>query len=257
MDYVIICAAALIASALTLFAGFGLGTLLMPVMAIFFPPEEAIALTAIVHLLNNIFKLILLGKYSNKTVLLKFGVPAVIFAAVGALLLNYLSFLTPLASYSLFGNNYEILPVKLIMGILILIFVFIEILTNSDNYSFKKNHLITGGALSGFFGGLSGHQGALRSAFLSRANLTKEQFIGTGVVIACIVDITRISVYSAHFSGSGITDNIILLIAATVSAFGGVFIGTKFLKKVTMKTVQAIVSVMLIVIGILLTAGII
>ena len=257
MDYVIISAAALAVSALTLFSGFGLGTLLMPVMAIFFPPEEAIALTAIVHLLNNIFKLILLGKYSNKTVLLKFGLPAVIFAAAGAFLLNYLSFLTPLASYSVFGGNYEILPVKLIMGLLILAFVFIEILTNSKNYSFKKKHLLIGGAFSGFFGGLSGHQGALRSAFLAKANLTKEQFIGTGVVIACMVDVTRISVYSTHFSASGITDNIMLLIAATVSGFAGIYIGTKFLKKVTMKTVQAIVSMMLIVIGILLAAGIV
>jgi acyl-CoA reductase-like NAD-dependent aldehyde dehydrogenase len=42
-------------------------------------------------------------------------------------------------------------------------------------------YLPVGGLLSGFFGGLSGHQGALRSVFLLRAGLTKESFIATGV----------------------------------------------------------------------------
>ena len=33
---------------------------------------------------------------------------------------------------------------------------------------------------SGFFGGLSGMQGALRSAFLARAGLSKEAFVASG-----------------------------------------------------------------------------
>jgi hypothetical protein len=49
MEYVVICLAAIITSGLTLFSGFGLGTLLMPVFAVFFPVEVAVALTAIVH----------------------------------------------------------------------------------------------------------------------------------------------------------------------------------------------------------------
>jgi uncharacterized membrane protein YfcA len=80
MSYLIICLAALISSGLTLFSGFGLGTLLMPVFAVFFPVEIAIALTAIVHFLNNLFKLALLGKHADKTVVLKFGIPAFVTA---------------------------------------------------------------------------------------------------------------------------------------------------------------------------------
>ena len=84
MDYIIICLAALIGSALTLFSGFGLGTILVPVFAIFFPIEIAIALTAIVHFLNNLFKLALLGKKANKNVVLRFGVPSIVAAFAGA-----------------------------------------------------------------------------------------------------------------------------------------------------------------------------
>jgi hypothetical protein len=49
IEAISICAAAFAASGLTLFAGFGLGTLLMPVVALFFPVDVAIAITALVH----------------------------------------------------------------------------------------------------------------------------------------------------------------------------------------------------------------
>ena len=87
MEYLVISIAAIIASGLTLFSGFGLGTLLMPVFAIFFPVEIAIALTAIVHFLNNLFKFILVGKFTDKGVVLRFGLPAAIFAFFGAKIL--------------------------------------------------------------------------------------------------------------------------------------------------------------------------
>ena len=57
MELFVIAAVALIASLLTFFSGFGLGTILTPVLVIFFPVEIAIALTGIVHLLNNFFKI--------------------------------------------------------------------------------------------------------------------------------------------------------------------------------------------------------
>jgi len=44
----------------------------------------AIALTGLVHFFNNVFKILLVGKNADKPVLLKFGIPAVIFAFFGA-----------------------------------------------------------------------------------------------------------------------------------------------------------------------------
>ena len=66
MMYVIVCFVALGASFLTLFSGFGLSTLLMPAFALFFPLEAAIAMTAVVHLANNVFKLALVGRKADK-----------------------------------------------------------------------------------------------------------------------------------------------------------------------------------------------
>jgi hypothetical protein len=111
--------------------------------------------------------------------------------------------------------------------------------------------------LSGFFGGLSGNQGALRSAFLIKAGLTKEVFIGTAVVVSTFVDFTRLSVYATRFVKSGLTDNIILVILATLAAIAGAYIGNKLLKKVTIKYIQVLIAIMLILISIALGAGII
>lgn len=72
-ELVLIGATALLASGLTLFSGFGLGTLLMPVFALFFPVAVAIAATAVVHLANNLFKLALLARLADWRVVLRFG----------------------------------------------------------------------------------------------------------------------------------------------------------------------------------------
>ena len=87
MELLIVCIAALVASGLTLFSGFGLGTLLMPVFALFVSLELAVAMTAVVHLANNLFKVGLLGRRAEWGVVLRFGLPAVAAAFAGALVL--------------------------------------------------------------------------------------------------------------------------------------------------------------------------
>lgn len=257
MDYFIICLVALLGSGLTLFSGFGLGTLLVPVFAIFFPIEIAIALTAIVHFLNNLFKLALLGKNASKEIILKFGVPSIVAAFAGAYCLTLLTHTQPLLSYQIGSRIFEITPVKLTIAFLLIVFALFDIMPKLANLHFDKKYLPLGGLLSGFFGGLSGNQGALRTAFLIRANLTKETFIATGIVIACMIDISRLTVYAKQIISIGDRFNYPLIIAATLSAFAGAFIGTKFLKKITIATVQHVVATMLFVFAVLLGLGII
>ncbi len=76
MSFLIICTVAGLASVMTFFSGFGLGTLLLPALALFFAIEKAVALTAIVHFLNGIFKLLLVRKHVNVAIVLRFGLPA-------------------------------------------------------------------------------------------------------------------------------------------------------------------------------------
>jgi uncharacterized membrane protein YfcA len=253
MDVIIISLTALLASGLTFFSGFGLGTLLMPVIALFFSVEIAISVTAMVHLANNIFKGLLVGPKANKPVLLNFGIPAVLFAFVGASLLFLISGFSTLGRFEIVGFQIEIVPLKFVIGVLILIFAILELTPSFNNLTIDKKYLAYGGALSGFFGGLSGHQGAFRSMFLIKSGLDKESFIATGIMIAVMVDISRLSVYGFGFSGEN-TDWY-LVIAATLSAFSGAFIGSRLLTKVTIHSLQAIISVFLILISLGMMTG--
>jgi uncharacterized protein len=257
MQYIIICLVALLGSALTLFSGFGLGTLLVPVFGLFFPIEIAISLTAIVHFLNNIFKLFLLGKYAVKNVLMRFGIPSVIAAFLGAFLLGELGDLGTLFSYTLVGKTFNVLPIKLVISLLMLAFALLELVPSFSKLQFDEKYLSLGGTLSGFFGGLSGNQGALRSAFLVRLNLSKESFIASGVAVACMVDISRLSIYSRQLFLSSNQLDINLVIAATLSAFTGAYFGNKWMKKITLRTIQLLVATLLVIFAVLLGSGII
>ncbi|MGB5170219.1 MAG: sulfite exporter TauE/SafE family protein [Eudoraea sp.] len=257
MEIVIISLAAFFVAILTFFSGFGLGTILTPVFMIFFPVELAIALTGVVHFFNNIYKLFLVGRNANKEVLLRFGVPAVIAAILGSWLLLNITDLQPLFAYDAFGKHFEVYPVKFIISILLIIFASIDLIPYFNTLQFGKDKLPLGGALSGFFGGLSGNQGALRSAFLIKAGLSKEAFIATAVVVSTFVDFTRLSIYATRFTKSGLTDNLTLVICATLAGIAGAYLGNKLLKKVTLRHLQVTIAIMLIILSLALGAGLI
>ena len=257
MEILIIVIAAFVTAILTFFSGFGLGTILTPVFMLFFPVDLAIALTGVVHFFNNIFKIILVGRSADRAVLIRFGVPAVIASFIGAWVLLHIPDSQPLFDYTLFGKTFEVYPVKLIISVLLIIFATMDLIPYFDKMQFGREKLPLGGVLSGFFGGLSGNQGALRSAFLIKAGLTKEAFIGTAVVVSTFVDFTRLSVYATRFVKSGLSDNIMLVVFATIAAVAGAYIGNKLLKKVTIKYIQILIAIMLIIVSLALGSGLI
>jgi hypothetical protein len=257
MEIVIICLAAFFTAILTFFSGFGLGTILMPVFALFFPIDIAIALTGVVHFTNNLFKMALVGKKADKAVLLRFGIPAIVASFIGAWLLLRMTALPSLFQYELWGKEFVVTPVKLIIAVLLLFFSLVEVLPSAQKIQFEKNKLILGGALSGFFGGLAGIQGAFRSAFLIKSGLSKEAYIATGVIIASLVDVTRLSVYASRFTASNLNENLTLLLSATLAAIAGAFLGSKLLVKITLRFIQILVAIMLTTIAIALGAGLI
>ena len=248
-EMIVIALVALLASGLTFFSGFGLGTLLLPAFALFFPAGQAVAMTAVVHGLNGLFKLILVGRRANTRVLIRFGLPALVAAAAGAGVLVLLSGMEPLFAYRLFGRGFSVTPVEIVVGLLLLAFVAAELLPRFRDGAFDPAWMPLGGLLSGFFGGLSGMQGALRSAFLARAGLSGPEFIATGVVIACIIDAVRIAVYGGVFFGSIRAGDVDLLVAAVLAAFTGAVVGNLFLEKLTMRHIRIVVAVLLFLVA--------
>jgi uncharacterized membrane protein YfcA len=258
--YLAVGLAAFFAAGLTLYSGFGLGTLLLPVFALFFPAEMAVVATAMVHGANNVFKVSLLGRHADLEVVLKFGLPAIVAAILGALALGW--FAQAGFSLDIEVNEkifFHLTPVKLIIGMLMIGFAMFELLPRFRSLQFERRYLPLGGVLSGFFGGLSGHQGALRSAFLAKTGLSTERFVGSNAAIGFLVDLTRISVYIALFSVAGgkVSDfsGWPLVITGSVSAFTGVLIGKRYLQKVTMTSIQTLVGVLLFGVGLALVTG--
>ncbi|MGQ7791373.1 TSUP family transporter [Faunimonas sp. B44] len=261
MDILFVALVAFLASGLTLFSGFGLGTILMPAFALLMPVEVAIGATAVVHLANNLFKLALVGRRADPRVLLRFAVPAALAAVLGALLLVRLSDLPTIATWTAFGSEHRIEALPLAIGTLIAAFALLELSPAFARLQFPARFLPLGGLVSGFFGGLSGNQGAFRTAFLIKAGLSKEAFIATGVVAAVIVDVTRLSVYGlSHFTRdfADLTPDVWTVVGvAALCAFLGAFIGSRILKKVTLRGVQITVAATMLALGIGLALGLI
>lgn len=260
MELVLIGVVALLTSGLTLFSGFGLGTVLMPVFALFFPVPLAIAATAVVHFANNIFKFGLMAKQADWLVVARFSVPAALAAMAGAGLLTLFEKMPIVASYTLGGSTFEITIIKAVIGTLIVGFALLELWPSFQALAFPPRWLPLGGALSGFFGGLSGNQGALRSAFLLKIGLSKEAFVATGAVSAVIVDAARLVVYGAGFMSGHLAQSQEILtpvVVGTVCAFIGSFVGKRLMHKVTLRTVQIVVAVAMLLIGGGLAAGLV
>ena len=255
MTTLVVCLVAFTASALTFFSGFGLGTLLLPAFALFYPIELAVASTAVVHFLNGLFKLGLVGRYAHRRTVLLFGIPAIAAAFLGAWVLLQLTDVAPIATYRVLGREAVVLPAKLVIGILLLLVTLVELAPRFESVAFPPKYLPVGGLLSGFFGGLSGMQGALRSAFLIRAGLSKEAFLGTGVVVATLIDLSRLGVYSRTLLAQHHQLNYPVLAAAVGAAFLGAFLGSRLLPKLTMRTLQRVVGGMLAAVALGLVAG--
>lgn len=266
MDFLVIPLLSAAVATLTLVSGFGLGTLLLPAFAIFFPMEIAIAATGVVHFVNNIFKAILIARWADRGVVLRFGLPAAAAALLGAGLMTAMVEVPALHSYRLGPLPAEITWLKLVIAGLLALFAALELWPRYQQVGFPRGALPIGGVLSGFFGGVSGMQGALRAPFLLRAGLDERGYVGTANVITLIVDSTRLAVYAVgltwlarHGGYATLSDwrTLALVAAACAAAFLGSYAGTRLIRKVTVRGVRNLVAVLLFVAAAALAAGVV
>ena len=263
MEYIITSVVALFAAFMALFSGFGLGTLLTPAFVFFFPVPVAIAATAIVHLLNNVFRGVLIGRNANWGVVLRFGGPAVLTAIAGAAVLGWMSStgIPAITTYQIGKTEHAITLVKLVIGIIIIAFAFMDVLPVFAKMEFDKKWLPVGGLFSGFFGGLSGNQGALRSAFLVKIGLDTKTFVATNAMCVIAVDVIRLIVYGTTFYATGFAavpkDIYGLVGVTTLAAFLGSFLAFRYISRVTIRQVQILVGILLVFVGIGLATGLI
>ncbi len=170
---------ALVAEILGTLSGFGSSILFVPLAAYFFDFNLVLGITAVFHVFSNLSKIYLFQKGMDKNILIKLGVPAVIFVILGALLTRYV----PAESAALMMN---------ISLILLSLFLLI---TKNASMTPTNNNLIASGMLSGFLAGLIGTGGAIRGLALTAFNMEKNAFIATSAMIDLGVDMSRAVIY--------------------------------------------------------------
>ena len=224
----------------------------MAAMIWYYPPELAIALTGFVHFVNSALKSAL-NRSVNWKIVLVFGLPSLLAAVIGSVFLTMLSNKTLI----LFDLTETLLtrPVsllKFIIGFFMMSFSILELTLKGKTSALP---LWLGGALSGFMGGLSGHQGALRSVFLMNRVGEVSAFVSTAAFIGLMTDVSRNSIYLVTLNWG--TVDIPQLVLTVIAAAAGVLIGTRLLKKITFGFIQTMVSIGLFLLGSATVTGLI
>lgn len=251
---------AAIASALTLVSGFGLGTILLPAFALFFPVPTAVAATGVVHLLNNIFKGGLLHRRTHWPTVWRIGIPAVPAAMFGAWLLAQLGTTPPLFHWTFAGQRHAPTGASVSIGLLLSLFAMLELWPRFQALQAPPRLMPLGGLLTGFFGGLTGQQGALRSIFLLRAGITPPNYVATGVMIALLVDVSRLGTYITTFHRTGLNPHggeAFLVAIATLAALLGAWFAAQRIDKMTIGWIRVAVASLMLLVGIGLMLGLI
>lgn len=230
---IIVAIAAFIAAALTVPAGFGLSTMLTPIVLIIMEPHEAVAVVAIVHGAHNAAKYYSLKGHVDFTAIKRYGIWLIIGAIIGAILQN----IVPQK------------PLLLVIGCFLIILPLLTLSENWTGYKIPEANDRIGGFGSGFMGGLSGHQGALRAMFLSRRLKDKMSYAATASVLALCVDLTRIPIYLIY-RPEEIAEYTSMIIVLTLSALVGVKVGKKWLQKLKSKTIHNGVMIGIVASGI-------
>jgi uncharacterized membrane protein YfcA len=112
-----------------------------------------------------------------------------------------------------------------------------------------------GGALSGFFGGLVGNQGGIRTAAMLGFEVDKRQFVATTTAVALLIDMARVPVFIA-FEGGALMTLLPVIALATVGVVAGTLVGEKLLARIPEGIFRTLVGTLLLVLGISFLVGI-
>jgi len=179
MEIILLSALVLIASVIGTTTGFGISTVMIPVVLLLYPVPQTLFFVVIIHWFGNIWKLVLFRRGIRWKLILSFGIPGIAASLLGALLVFRVS-----------GS----LLSRILGGFIIIYVIFLFV---KPSFKVKESTVsaLSGGAFSGFLAGFFGMGGAVRGLFLSAFDLPKAVYIATAGAIALLIDTTRLMTY--------------------------------------------------------------
>jgi uncharacterized membrane protein YfcA len=224
---------ALISGGVAMLSGFGIGSLLTPVFSLFVDTKAAVAAVSLPHAIATASRLWLLRAHVDRRMVWTFGLTSAAGGLLGALLHTRAS--SP-ALARVFGALLVLAGLSQLTGL-------------SDRWRFRGLSAWLAGGVSGFFGGLVGNQGGIRSAAMLGLDLSKDQFVATGAAIALLVDLVRVPIYLASESVA-VAALVPQLLVATAGCIVGTFLGGEMLLRLPPRRFRTIVAVTILLLGI-------
>jgi uncharacterized protein len=228
----LVAVAAAVAGGIATVSGFGIGSLLTPLLTLRVGTKLAVAAVSVPHMAATAFRLWLMRKHVDRRLLWSFGVMSAAGGLTGALLSVFAE--SPALSYLFAG---------------LLMFTGLTGLTGlSDKLRFQGWAAWVAGSVSGMLGGLVGNQGGIRSAAMLGFDVPRLAFVATATAVGLIVDGARMPVYLVT-QGSDIARLWPVLLVATTGAIVGTLIGEKVLRRIPEPIYRRVVSAMLLALG--------
>ena len=224
---------AVAAGAIAAIAGFGIGSLLTPALAIAVGTQVAVAGVAVPHMTGSAIRLVLLRRHIDRRVLLTFGVTSAIGGLAGAMLQGLLA-----------GR-----PLALVFGGVLVMAGVLELTGWVRRRTWTRPAALAAGVASGFLGGLVGNQGGIRAAAMLGFEVPRQSFVATATAVALIVDAVRVPVYVVT-TGAAMLAMWPLLAVMTAGVVVGTVTGASVLRQLPEATFRRVVGALLIALGI-------
>jgi uncharacterized protein len=229
----LITCAGILAGAIASISGFGIGSILTPLLATWIGTKLAVAVVSIPHFIGTALRFVMIREHVDRRVLWTFGAASAGGGLAGALLHIWMR--SAILGY--------------LLGALLLCAGFMGVTGLAARMRFGKRMAWFAGGLSGVFGGLVGNQGGIRSAALLGFNLRRDAFVATATAIALLVDLFRMPVYAA-LQFHQIVSQWQMAAVATVGVVVGTVSGKWMLRRIPENTFRLIVSGIILALGV-------
>ena len=229
----LVAAVAVLAGAVASLAGFGIGSLLTPVLSVSLGTRLAVALISVPHFAGTALRLWRLRAHVDRGVLLGFGIAS----AAGGLLGAFF--------FSRAGSP----TLAVVFGLLLLLAGLSELTGLARRVKLTSAAAWVAGAVSGLFGGMVGNQGGIRSAALLGFHLPRHAFVATATAIALVVDLARMPVYFA-VEGRAILAEWPLLLLTVAGVVAGTLVGERVLSRIPERIFRRVIATLIVALGV-------
>lgn len=213
-------------------SGFGIGSLLTPVLMLWMPTAHAVAVLAIPHAWATSIRWLRLRRDIDAPTFRQFGIASAVGGLAGAALQSRLTSPT----------------LTIVLAVLLAISGTSELVRRPLPIPKTPMWRLAGGLLSGLFGGLVGNQGGIRAAALLGFRLQPRQLVATATAAALLVDAARVPIYVLT-SGSVIWTTVDLWLPVLVGVTIGTFVGVPILGRLSTNVYRRLIGALLLLLA--------